>query len=478
VKRRAKIVATIGPASRSLDTLRLLADAGMDGARLNFSHGEPADHAEVIERLRQVAREKGRPIAILQDLAGPKVRTRPNDPPGPIHLEPGQMILLSPSECPSSTRCISIDYPALTTDLPAGSTVLIDDGRIQLLVVGTTPDALQAEVVVGGALTDRKGVNFPGAHLALPALTPKDLQDLEMGLEHGVDAIAASFVRHEDNVRALRQAADRSPHETKPLIWSKIERPEALERLDHILESSDGVMVARGDLGVEMAPERVPSIQKRIIREGNAEFKLVMTATQMLDSMIHNPRPTRAEASDVANAVFDGSDALMLSGETALGDYPVETVRTMAQIILDAEAHVAEWGSRASPDQISHADDATATVLAARELAQERGAAALAVFTRSGQTARLMSKARPRVPILAFTSDPRVVHQMALFWGTEPHLVPLASTVEEMIASVEAALRSHPDIGDGAQVVMVASLPIGAMGPANFTYLHTIGAPR
>lgn len=474
--RRAKIVATIGPASQSLDTLRSLVDAGMDGARLNFSHGEARDHAEVIGRLRQVAAEKGRPIAILQDLAGPKIRTGRNDPPGPIRLLPGKQILLTPIESPCTPTRLFIDYPDLLRDVPNGSPVLLDDGQIQLRVLGASGDGLQAEVVFGGLLGEHKGVNLPGSRLSLPTLTTKDLQDLQLGLDRGVDGIAVSFVRHEDDVLALRQAvADRGAGGLKPPLWAKIERPEALERLDLILDASDGVMVARGDLGVEVAPEKVPSIQKRIIREGNARFKLVLTATQMLDSMIRNPRPTRAEASDVANAIFDGSDALMLSGETAVGDYPVQSVQTMAQIILDAEAHAAEWGSRASPDEISHADDAVATVLAARELAQERRVAAIAIFTHTGQTARLMSKARPSVPILAFTPEPSVYHQMALFWGTEPHLVPLASTVEEMVWRVETALRLLPHVAEGGQVVVVASLPIGAMGPANFTYLHTLG---
>jgi pyruvate kinase len=358
----------------------------------------------------------------------------------------------------------------------AGDRVLIDDGRIELAVIGSSEHEVETKVVVGGTLKPHKGINLPGISLSAPALTKKDEEDLQIGLTHGVDMIAMSFVSSRQDVVRLCQLVRDLPQDALPNpVISKLERQEAIDNLKGILAESDGVMVARGDLGVEVAAERVPSIQKRIISSANARNKLVITATQMLDSMVRNPRPTRAESSDVANAVFDGSDVLMLSGETAIGSYPKESVETMARIILDAEAHALEWGFQPGHSNRSKMDDAAATTQAARELAHDRNAVAIGVFTRSGRTALLMSKARPMMPILGFTPEPKTYNRMALFWGVDPHLIPMADSVEDMIGQMEQALVQSGRVDKGDKVVLVASLPVGAMGPANMTYLHTIG---
>jgi pyruvate kinase len=334
---------------------------------------------------------------------------------------------------------------------------------------------METEVIVGGPLGSNKGINLPGVNLSSPALTPKDRIDLAFGLEQGVDAVAMSYVRMADDLIDLRNAIVAYDPDFRSLpIIAKLERPGAVERLDAILDVCDGVMVARGDLGVEVSPERVPSLQKHIIQRANIEMKTVITATQMLETMINHPHPTRAEASDVANAVFDGSDALMLSGETAIGKYPTKSVETMNRIILDAEKHSPKWGYRLKDEIVTTTDDAVATTHAARSLAHDRNVTAIAVFTRSGRTARLMSKARPRVPIIAFTPEQTTYHLMALLWGVIPNLIPMAHSVEEMIERVREACLASGIVRPSQQVVMVASLPIGAMGPPNFTLLHTI----
>jgi len=351
----------------------------------------------------------------------------------------------------------------------------MDDGRIELRVQQITGKEVITEIVNGGLLGNRKGINLPGVRLSAPSLTEKDLDDLRFGLEHGVDAVALSFVRSGKDMQQLLEKIDNlKPDGPRPLIIAKLERPEAVDHLDEILDASDGVMVARGDLGVEVSPERVPSLQKLIIHQARSRQRFVITATQMLESMIENPRPTRAEASDVANAVFDGSDALMLSGETSIGKYPVAAVETMVRIILDAEAHAVEWGLVVSNVNQITADDAVATTHAARALAQDRGVAAVAVFTRSGRTARLMANARPRVPILAFTPEAETHAQLALSWGTIPYLIPKANSVEEMIEHVRIACQKSDQVRGGEQVVMVASLPVGEMGLPNFVLLLEI----
>lgn len=479
MNRRAKIIATIGPATTHLEGIRALAEAGMNIARLNFSHGKHADHETAIDLLRQVSAERGRPIAIMLDLQGPKIRTGELAGNQPVLLKEGSEMVLTIRDVPSQEGLISIRYAHLIQDVNIEDRVLIDDGRIELEVLSKSDTDMRVRVLVGGSIKAHKGVNLPGVKLSIPPLTEKDLADLRFGIKLGVDIIAMSFVCTAADVLALRdQINNLCEHPLKPPIIAKLERPEAIQNLDAILAVSDGVMVARGDLGVEMRPEKVPSIQKQIIQAANLANKLVITATQMLDSMIQNPTPTRAEASDVANAVFDGSDALMLSGETAIGDYPVEAVKTMHRIICDAESHSQDWGHIEPPVSAPTDDDAEATTHAAWYLAQDRNVNAIAVFTRSGCTALYMSKARPQMSILAFTPEPATYQRMAIYWGVTSLLIPMADSVEEMSAILEDALIARGKFIAGEQVVLIASLPIGAMGPANLTLLHTIREKR
>jgi pyruvate kinase len=473
--RKAKIIATLGPATSSHKAIRDLVEAGMDVARLNFSHGDHEEHANQIDLLRKVADETGKPLAILQDLRGPKLRTgKLGGPEEAFLLESGDRLALSTEPVPGTKERVHIDYPALTKDVKPGDRILIDDGAMEVQVEEVDEKTVHTLVMVGGRLQSNKGINLPGVHLSAPAITPKDKSDLAFGLERGVDAVAMSFVRRPEDLQELRAIiVDLAPDQHIPII-AKLERPEALEHLDEILEVCDGVMVARGDLGVEVSPERVPSIQKKIIQHANARFRTVITATQMLESMMTNPRPTRAEASDVANAVFDGSDVLMLSGETAVGSYPIDAVRTMSRIILDAEEHTAEWGYVLREESLVTDDDAVATAHAACMLASDRDVAAIAVFTRSGRTAKLVSNVRPAAPILAFTPELKTYRCMSMYWGVIPLLVPMSHSVEEMIEHVREACLASDMVQVGDQVVMVASLPVGEMGPPNFTLLHKI----
>jgi len=344
MRRRAKIVATIGPASRNKHSIRSLIQTGMNVARLNFSHGTHEDHIQVIHHLRHFSERLGRPVTILQDLQGPKIRTGELEN-GSIELIQGKSILLTTTPVMGNATTFSVDFPDMPFYVQPGSRILLADGQMELIVTEVRDREIDTEVLLGGTLTPHKGVNLPGANLDIPGFTEKDEQDLAFGLEHGVDAVAISFVRTAQDVARVRSAMARlKPGRIKTPIIAKMERPEALENLDEIIHTADGVMVARGDLGVEMSPQAVPIAQKRIIEAANKNGKLVITATQMLESMMENPRPTRAEASDVANAVFDGTDAVMLSGETAVGKYPIKAVQMMDAIIRQAEAHLKEWG--------------------------------------------------------------------------------------------------------------------------------------
>ncbi len=468
--RRTKIIATIGPASQSLEMVRSLIEAGMDVARLNFSHGDHETHRQAISTLRAVSKELGRPVGILQDLQGPRLRTGQLADGGPIRLEPESTFDLCVFSVPGTAESVQIEYPALPGEVRSGDRILVDGGRIELLVTEVEADQIRTRVVNGGELRANAGLNIPGAVLSAPPLTEKDRIDLALGIEEGVDSIALSFVRSAKQTLELRETMKSMGAEI-PII-AKLERPEAVEDLENILAAAQGVMVARGDLGVEVTAERVPSIQKHIIQRANEANRLVITATEMLDSMIRNPRPTRAEASDVANAVFDGSDALMLSGETAVGAYPLESVETMVRIIVDAEAHSHEWGEPLKPARPDLRDDAVATTRAARKLAEDRSVSAIAVFTRTGRTAQLMSKARPTASIVAFTPEPSTYTRMSWLWGVEPRLCPAVSTVEEMIQIVDDDLKSTLS---GRQVVVVASLPVGQGGMPNFVYLRKLG---
>jgi pyruvate kinase len=483
MQRKAKIVATIGPSCSKEDALGRIIEAGLDVARLNFSHGSHQSHGEIIARIRRLSEEHNKPITILQDLQGPKLRVGwlPEDG---IELKSGQTLILKPVEGDEDqidtgsqeTLEIPMDVPNLVSSVSSGNRILLDDGHMELQVTDIGPNFIEATVVLGGILKSHKGVNLPGALLDIPAFTEKDRLDLIFGLEQHVDAIAISFIRNAAEVRHIRQMVlEIDPTAANIPIITKLELPEAIENLEEILEVSDGVMVARGDLAVETSPSSVPIIQKRIIEAANRHAKIVITATQMLDSMIHNPRPTRAEASDVANAIFDGTDAVMLSGETASGDYPIESVKMMARIVVEAEEHFGSWGFCKEIKEQPTIDDAVSITRAARELALDRDVSAIAVFTQSGRTALLMSKARPTVPIYAFTPELDTYQRLGLYWGVTPMLVPYASTVESMLDHVDNAIIASTHLNIGDQVVMISGFPVGAMRPPNIALLHKIG---
>jgi len=472
---RAKIIATLGPASEDKKTIIKLLKAGMDVARINFSHGDLESHSRVIQTLRETARELNRPITILQDLSGPKIRTGEiND--GEINLVQGKQLILTTDDIQGTEEIVPVNYPDLPQSAEVGGRILLDDGKLELSVKEIKGSQVVTEVVQGGVLKSHKGVNLPGANLTIRTLTEKDLVDLKFGLAHDIDVLALSYVRSADDIKRLRQEIKKiDPDQAGIPIIAKLEHPDAIENLHEIIHSADGVMVARGDLGIEMPPESVPIIQKRIISAANKHLSFVIIATQMLDSMVDNPRPTRAEASDVANAVLDGSDAVMLSGETAIGKFPVKTVQMMASIIQQSEDHIDEWGHPYfDPTEDAIHDDAVAITRAARELAHDRSVAAIAVFTRSGRTARLMSKARPHVPILAFTPVEKTYRYLSMLWGITPHLIPQAATIEDMIGHVETAVIEGKPVEPGQEIVLIAGFPIHKMVPPNLALLHTV----
>jgi len=473
--RRAKIVATLGPASSDEDTIRDLIQAGMNVARINFSHGSQSDHADSIQRIREVARDLEQPITILQDLQGPKIRTGEIEG-GSIILRVGQKLTLTTQPILGNQKCVSVDYAKLPDCAHIGNRILLDDGSLELSVDSITAETVETTVTLGGVLKPHKGVNLPGASLNIASFTSKDKEDLIFGLSQNVDAVALSFVRSEKDIINLRdEIRNIDPTKVSTPIIAKLERPEALENLHEIVHAADGVMVARGDLGVELSPELVPIAQKRIILTANRHLKTVITATQMLESMMVNPRPTRAEASDVANAIFDGSDLVMLSGETAVGKYPIKAVETMAAIANEAEEHMAEWGhfDTGLSEDLSY-ENALYITRAARELAFDRDVAAIAVFTISGRTARMMSKARPGVPILAFTPNETTFNRMGLLWGVHAYKVPHSDTVEDMLEQVKKTISVSTKLQPGQEVVLIAGFPIGAMRSANFLLLHEI----
>ncbi len=474
--RCAKIVCTIGPASQDEATIAHLIGVGMDVARLNFSHGTHDDHARAISRLRAAASHANKPITILQDLQGPKIRTG-NIVAGQVELKPDQHLTLTTRPVPGDEKTVPVDFPEITHAAQPGGRILLDDGNLELAVISVGEDSVETRVVQGGVLKSHKGINLPGAKLDIPSFTEKDEQDLAFGLDQCADAIAMSFVRSPGDILRVRQAiAEMAPERSSTPIIAKLERPEALENLEEIMHVSDGVMVARGDLGVEMSPEEVPIAQKRIIECANRHCKIVITATQMLESMIHNPRPTRAEASDVANAIFDGTDAVMLSGETAAGEYPLQSVMMMDRIVREAEENMDTWGhwTGSTPPEASQ-DDSYFLTVAARELAHDRNVAAIAAFTKSGRTALLMAKRRPNVPILAFTPEVGTYRRMGLYWGVKPHLVPHVGTIKAMLVEVEAAMLASTPILPGQQVVLICGFPVDQVRPTNMALLHTVG---
>jgi len=475
--RNAKIVATIGPASGSEEMLEKLIKAGMNVARLNFSHGTHEQHAQRVGLIRQVSERLAIPVGILQDLQGPKIRVGKLE--APLQLSIGEEVCLYATHDAlpdTKNKLIPVDFRELFESVHVKDKLLLDDGRLSLEVTSAEGQVVHAKVLVGGALFAHKGINLPGIKLRIAGFTEKDKADLAFGISQRVDAVAISFVRSAEDVRTVRAAIEEySKGNRQPMLIAKLEKPEAMDELEDILDVVDGVMVARGDLGVELPPEQVPSLQKKIIRSANAKAKLVITATQMLESMIQNPLPTRAEASDVANAIFDGTDAVMLSAETASGEYPSLAVEMMSRIIIEAESHFKEWGSRQDARAGLGQSDAATMARAANALSTDLEVQGIAVFTMQGRSAWLMSKARPPKQILGFTPERDTLNQLAFLWGVEPHLVRYASSLDDMIADVDSVLLKS-GIKPGQQVVLVCGYPIGDQRPPNMALLHTVGS--
>lgn len=469
--RRTKIVATVGPATMEEGKLRAMLRAGVDVVRVNCSHGTTEQHRQIAQAVRKVASELNKPIALLWDLQGPRIRVA--GLPQPINLIEGEEVFLTSEPEGVEGFTIPVEAPYLATAVKAGQRVLIDDGKIELEVIHTDGVRVRCRVLRGGLVKSRKGINLPGTKLVVPILSDEDLKDLRAGIQEGTDFVALSFVRSAEDIEALRTAIQ--AHGAEIPIIAKLERPEALDRLDEILRAADGVMVARGDLGVEMAPEEVPIAQKRIIAEANRQFVPVITATQMLESMMESPRPTRAEASDVANAIFDGTDAVMLSGETAVGKYPIESISMMERIICAAESEMFRRqpfheGRGEGEPSIAHAIS-DAACLAASDI----NAKAIVVFTQSGFTALLVSKRRPKAPIIAFTPEEKVQRRLSLLWGVIPKLLPFTESTDKLLMMVDEKLISEGLVSEGDLVIIVAGIPTPKRGQANFLKIHQVG---
>jgi pyruvate kinase len=470
--RRAKIICTIGPASNSEAVMRDLLRLGMDVARLNFSHGSYEEHAQNIARLRRAAERERRTVCILQDLQGPKIRTGELERHELVLLKTGSRITITPQNVLGTATLISTTFPDLAREVTPGTRILLSDGLIELRVRSTRGKDVICDVIHGGMLGEHKGINLPGIALSIPALTEKDRKDLEFGLKHGIDAVALSFVRSAADMSSAKEII--SAHGAEIPIIAKLEKPQAIDHLEEILESADAVMVARGDLGVEVAPEKVPVIQKHVIRRATAWRRPVITATQMLESMVENPSPTRAETSDVANAIFDGSDAVMLSAETASGQYPRESVSIMARIVVEAECNMADFTQprrrREHRQPLSVAETICESIAHA---AEDLPMGAIAIFTESGNTVRMISKYRPKAPIYAFTHVVPVVDRLNLFWGVHPVRCRQPHSVEQMVTTAEQVLVHHGVIEPGEVLGVVAGTR-QASGSTNLMRLHVV----
>lgn len=469
MSRRAKIVCTLGPASCHPERLGALVAAGLDVARLNMSHGTQADHRQAYQVVREASDAAGHSVGVLVDLQGPKIRLG-TFADGPVRLPAGQEFTITAENVPGDSSQVTTTYRGLAGDVRPGDRVLVDDGRIVLEVVGVRGTAVRTRVVVGGMVSDHKGLNLPGVKVSVPSLTAKDQADLRWALGLRADMIALSFVQGPEDAGPARLIMEEAGVRL-PLI-AKIEKPQAVEALPEVIEAFDGIMVARGDLGVELPLEQVPMAQKRMIRLASEKAKPVIVATQMLESMISAPRPTRAEASDVANAVLDGADALMLSAETSVGEYPVETVETMARIITAAEQECLQAASLLSRVPTTTGG---AIARAAAEVGAIVGAKALVAFTMTGETARRLARYRSPIPLLAFTPEPTTRSQLALTWGVETFIVPPARFTDDMVHQVENALLDIGRCGKGDQVVIVAGSPPGTPGKTNALRVHRIG---
>ncbi|MSP61845.1 MAG: pyruvate kinase [Myxococcales bacterium] len=471
--RRAKIICTLGPASATPERIGALIDEGMDAARLNFSHGDHDFHAGIAARVRAEAARRGKAVAVLMDLQGPKIRIG-RFALGEVELEPGADFMITTEECLGDGEHASTTYEGLPGDVKPGNILLLDDGMLQLEVDRVEGREVYTRVLIGGTLKDNKGLNLPGVNVSAPALTEKDRADLAFGIALGVDFVALSFVRSADDLGEARRLIAAAGNGKKVPLIAKIERPEAVERLDEIVDAADGIMVARGDLGVELGPEKVPLIQKRCIDAANARGKLVIVATQMLESMISSPRPTRAEASDVANAVLDQADALMLSGETASGRYPLLAVRTMSQIIREIEASPRFRHLTVQTPALDLPISTAAVAHAAAVVAKQLNIPAIAVVSGAGGAARLLSEYRPEARIFAFSDRPSTVRQLALYWGVTPAAAPTAGSTDEMLERVGEALKAAGHVVAGESVVITMAVPLGSGEKTNLLKVHRV----
>jgi pyruvate kinase len=469
VTRRAKIVCTLGPATDTPERCRALVEAGMDVARLNFSHGDHAEHGRRFHEVRQAATAAGRNVAVLADLQGPKIRLG-RFAEGPVEWAAGERVRITVEDCEGTHDRVSTTYKQLIDDVRPGDKLLVDDGNVALIAVDVENGTdVVCDVTEGGTVSNNKGLTLPGVAVSVPALSEKDADDLEFALRLGVDFVALSFVRQAEDVKLVHRIMD-SLGIHRPVI-AKIEKPEAVDRLEEIVLAFDGIMVARGDLGVEMPLEQVPMVQKRAIQVCRDNAKPVIVATQMLESMITHSRPTRAEASDVANAVIDGADAVMLSGETSVGRYPVQAVATMSRIVSSVEAS----GTSVSGLQHNPRTPGGAIAKAAKDIGDALGAVALVAFTQTGDTARRLSRLQPSQQLLVFTPVEQVQRQMALLWGAEAHLVWMVKTTDDMVRQVDSALLNRGVCHPHDLVIVVAGTPPATPGATNTIRVHHIG---
>ncbi|MGB3697535.1 MAG: pyruvate kinase [Gordonia sp. (in: high G+C Gram-positive bacteria)] len=471
--RRTKIVCTLGPATNTLATITELVECGMDVARMNFSHGAHADHQSVYEAVRAASEATGKPVGILADLQGPKIRLgkfedngRPN---GAVDWNDGEQVRITVDDVIGNHDRVSTTYSKLAEDAEPGDRLLVDDGKVGLIVDRVDGNDVVCTVTEGGTVSNNKGLSMPGMKISVPAMSEKDIADLEFALGLGVDLVALSFVRSPADIELVHAVMDRVGRRV-PVV-AKLEKPEAIDNLEAVILAFDAIMVARGDLGVEMPLEEVPLVQKRAIQMARENAKPVIVATQMLDSMIENSRPTRAEASDVANAVLDGADAVMLSGETSVGKYPHETVRTMSRIVSAVEN-----GTRDVPP-LKHVPRTRRGVVtyAARDIAERLGAAAIIAFTESGDTVRRVARLHSRVPLLGFTATEDTHRQLAVSWGVDSHLVSRKEHTDSMIDQVDEVLTANGRVKKGDTVVIIAGAPASVIGSTNFVHVHRIG---
>ena len=467
--RRAKIVCTLGPATDTYEGIRALVSAGMDVARMNMSHGNHEDHDRRYHMVRQAGDETKHAVAVLADLQGPKIRTG-TFADGPIELVPGESFTITVRDVPGDQQTVGTTYDGLAGDVQVGDDLLIDDGKVQLKVTEVTDTDVVTTVVIGGAVSDNKGINLPGTAVSVPALSEKDAEDLRWALRTRVDVIALSFVRSGKDIEEVHRIMDEEG--VRLPVIAKIEKPQAVENLDDIIAAFDGIMVARGDLGVELPLEAVPLVQKEAIEKARRNAKPVIVATQVLESMITNPRPTRAEASDCANAVLDGADAIMLSGETSVGAWPIKAVETMATIIEATEEHGLD---RIVPLGTNPHTTGGAVTKAAAEIAELLDTAYMVTFTQTGDSARRMARLRSKIPMMAFTPVPATRSQLAMTWGVETFLTPMVEHTDEMVLQVDRLLVEQQRCQEGELIVVVAGSPPGTAGSTNALRLHRVG---